>query len=945
MVKSYLRYELEDSFGVIVSPTGNILYDVSGTLAIVPALESIVIWNIRQGIKVHVLTPGLSSLKKSQITSLALSPEGDMIAAGYSDGVIRLWNVHSGALEITLDGHRSAVNCLTYSTDGSNLASGSKDTDLIVWDLVAQVGLYRLKGHKDAITCVRFLHTKTNKTTGVPPYLLSSSKDGLLKVWECETQHCIQTCVGHRSEIWSFDLNADQTRVVTGSSDNLLRIWSIDSEPQESSSKCPMVLNYMGALTRQVSERVDQVLIRGAYVSCQSIGKAIEFFRFRTEAQVKKKTTRRLKRVREKLGKTTQPISEPDVEPVEDTSSNTGTTVQDEIETCSVLRTVHKIRSCHFRIPNPSSLSVVVGLNNNSLEVYSLKENAKNEEKVPTTTFHLDHAMTLAGHRSDVRFSAISSDNLLILSGSSSLVKIWNAQSLQCIRTFATSLTLCGAFLPGNRHIVVATKEGLVELYDLQTGERTYQDKSHEGAIWTLDIKPDGSGLVTGGADQRVKFWEFELVEAQLSLVHTRTLTMTDDILCLKYANTHDPTKLLLAVALLDCTVKVFYDDSLKFFLSLYGHKLPVMAMDISSDDMMLVTASADKNVKLWGLDFGDCHKSIFAHDESIMAISFVGKSHCFFTASKDTTVKYWDGDVFEHILTLSGHFGQVWGLAVSPDGSFVVSVSNDRSLRKWTRTQDQVFLEEERETRLETMFESELNHNKSKEEQQESSSAGKKSVTTVQAGERVMDALDLVEAEDKIWTSYARARDVAWENLSVADQTRRKVVQAKVRAKETLSAEDRAFAQALVPEPARNMLLLQHTPSKYLLKVIKGVRHDELEEALLVLPFDYVQRLIPIFVKLLVQSRNEMELCLKCILHLLRMHHEAICAQRSLILELDALWTHLRAQLGNQKDRVGCNLAGMKYLKRQFEANKTIHYIEDRSKPAPKRKKTKTLA
>ncbi len=29
-------------------------------------------------------------------------------------------------------------------------------------------------------------------------------------------------------------------------------------------------------------------------------------------------------------------------------------------------------------------------------------------------------------------------------------------------------------------------------------------------------------------------------------------------------------------MALLDCTVKVFFLDSLKFFLSLYGHKLPV---------------------------------------------------------------------------------------------------------------------------------------------------------------------------------------------------------------------------------------------------------------------------------------------------------------------------------------------------------------------------------
>ena len=54
----------------------------------------------------------------------------------------------------------------------------------------------------------------------------------------------------------------------------------------------------------------------------------------------------------------------------------------------------------------------------------------------------------------------------------------------------------------------------------------------------------------------------------------------------------------LLAVALLDCTMKVFFADSLKFWLSLYGHKLPVLSMDISSDSTLLVSGSADKNLK-----------------------------------------------------------------------------------------------------------------------------------------------------------------------------------------------------------------------------------------------------------------------------------------------------------------------------------------------------------
>ncbi len=64
---------------------------------------------------------------------------------------------------------------------------------------------------------------------------------------------------------------------------------------------------------------------------------------------------------------------------------------------------------------------------------------------------------------------------------------------------------------------------------------------------------------------------------------------------------------------------QVFFLDTLKFFLSLYGHKLPVLSMDISSDGALLVSGSADKNIKIWGLDFGDCHKSLFAHQDSIM--------------------------------------------------------------------------------------------------------------------------------------------------------------------------------------------------------------------------------------------------------------------------------------------------------------------------------------
>ena len=113
----------------------------------------------------------------------------------------------------------------------------------------------------------------------------------------------------------------------------------------------------------------------------------------------------------------------------------------------------------------------------------------------------------------------------------------------------------------------------------------------------------------------------------------------------------------LVAVSLLDNTVKVFFTDTLKFFLSLYGHKLPVLAMDITTDSTLIATGSADRNVKIWGLDFGDCHKSLFAHDDSITGLRFLPNTHMMFTCGKDGLVKQWDADNFQRIVTLDGNY------------------------------------------------------------------------------------------------------------------------------------------------------------------------------------------------------------------------------------------------------------------------------------------------
>ena len=160
-----------------------------------------------------------------------------------------------------------------------------------------------------------------------------------------------------------------------------------------------------------------------------------------------------------------------------------------------------------------------------------------------------------------------------------------------------------------------------------------------------------------------------------------------EDVLCVAYT----PSAKYVAVALLDASIHILFADSFQLFLTMYGHKLPVLSVSAASDNTLLVSGSADKTIKLWGLDFGDCHRSLTGHDESVMSVAFVHDTHYFFSASKDGTIRYWDADSFDHILTLRGHHADVWGIVPSRSGKLLASVSRDRSLRLWTRTDDQV--------------------------------------------------------------------------------------------------------------------------------------------------------------------------------------------------------------------------------------------------------------
>jgi WD40 repeat protein len=69
------------------------------------------------------------------IRSLAISPDGRLLATGDEGGAVRIWELPGGALRATLQAQplNAWISVLAFSPDGKTLVSGDGDPKL--WEL------------------------------------------------------------------------------------------------------------------------------------------------------------------------------------------------------------------------------------------------------------------------------------------------------------------------------------------------------------------------------------------------------------------------------------------------------------------------------------------------------------------------------------------------------------------------------------------------------------------------------------------------------------------------------------------------------------------------------------------------------------------------------------------------------------------------------------------
>jgi WD40 repeat protein len=201
-------------------PTRGTEFLLDGTLVTARLDNTLRFWDVADGREVKVWRMG------ETLGSLAVSPDGTLLAgvdaswAAKGPSLLRLWDLATGKVRLTLQGHEGRVTALAFTPDGRGLvatANVDKRGAIDYWDLPS--GQHRAH---------HLLPSPTERVAVSPDgKRVASSSWGSLKLWDCDLLYQERTFSAH-TNIAGCGLFADGGKLlVTGSWDTTINVWDV----------------------------------------------------------------------------------------------------------------------------------------------------------------------------------------------------------------------------------------------------------------------------------------------------------------------------------------------------------------------------------------------------------------------------------------------------------------------------------------------------------------------------------------------------------------------------------------------------------------------------------------------------------------------------------------------------------------------------------------------
>jgi WD40 repeat protein/DNA-binding transcriptional regulator GbsR (MarR family) len=630
---------------------------------------------------VRDLTPiresnGISRPNEPQPTSLAFTPQGDLLAAGEKNGSVRIWNLQSlQELPVITHAHSKAVTSLAFSPDGRLLATGSADWTAKLW-LVAE---------SREVLSVPMRHPANVMSIAFSPsghYLATGSWDRRVRLWNLDSGTAtLEKTFEHKGPVMGVTF-ANDDLLASVSLDETVRLW----KPSQGTS--PIQSHQFKAahgFAQLYAVAFTSVGSRLAVVGDDRIPHVVSV----TDGGSSWEEVAR-------FGKQKGLIRAVSFSPEGSRLATAGFDKVAKIWNVSngqEVLTLTGHTGIVERVVFTDSRHAVTASDDYSVKLWELAQGVEAFSKVSVAEGH-----PIAG----ISFS--SDGKLLVTASKDKGTRVYDSETTELASEFPplrAQAPLRGISV--NTDLVVAGGEdGNAYSWSIRGDHRRRSWNVGTKAVTSVAISPNRPWVLAASEDKGLSLWDMSAPsdKGKPPKKWSRTL----DSVANAVAFSSDGR--FLATAQQDWSAKIWemFDGEIgpsKPFCTLVGHTDQVTSIAFSPVGNTLATGSIDGTVKIWTLAKSGCAErfTITEHKDSINKVAFSNDGRLLATASADGTLKVWDvssGDktldftVVDCGSSSSTNKCEVSDVAFSPDGKRMAASGKDGTWRiYWLDTAD----------------------------------------------------------------------------------------------------------------------------------------------------------------------------------------------------------------------------------------------------------------